>query len=93
MASFWIVPISLNQRNSQINILLKKFQNKNILQSKIYLPQKNLDPNQLFEDDKTTRELVLSQGECPICFMIVRDPVDCNKCDTTYCQTCAQNNI
>jgi len=25
--------------------------------------------------------------------MIVRDPVDCKECDTTYCQACAQEII
>ncbi len=57
------------------------------------MPKKKLELSQLFEDDETTRELVLSQGECPICDLIVRDPVDCNKCDTTYCRECAQEVI
>ena len=25
--------------------------------------------------------------------MIVRDPVDCIRCDTTYCRICADENI
>lgn len=32
----------------------------------------------------------MSEGTCLMCLMIVRDPVDCTGCETSFCSVCAK---
>ena len=34
--------------------------------------------------------MILNTGICLICFMIVKDPVDCRECGASLCLLCAE---